>query len=266
MISTASARVPATLVAAACLIVASAEAQERPEHFGGLEGTMTVPALSFRGLPSPDGNGFSTFGYPGPGPGNFVIGKAPLQLPNGSQITQLCVVGFDDSWHGEVILQLVGWEYPRLGTPAPTPQRVLATATSGVIEAPGMMTWCATLPAPIVVKSFGDLDGNGVSGWTSYALAGMLRWYPGGGVEPLFGSISFGASIVVWRRTVSAAPAVATFSDVPTWHPQFRYVQALVASGITGGCAVDRFCPDAGITRGQFAVFLSVALGLHYPN
>lgn len=70
---------------------------------------------------------------------------------------------------------------------------------------------------------------------------------------------------VQWNRQVSPAPAAATFSDVPTTHPQFRFVEALVDAGITGGCAAGAYCPDAAVTRGQMAVFLSVALGLNFP-
>jgi hypothetical protein len=53
---------------------------------------------------------------------------------------------------------------------------------------------------------------------------------------------------------------------VPTTHPQFRFVEALTFAGITSGCGGGLFCPDAPLTRGQMAVFLSVALGLHWPN
>lgn len=70
-----------------------------------------------------------------------------------------------------------------------------------------------------------------------------------------------------YRLQVSAAPAVATFpSDVPTTHPFFRFVEALAASGITGGCGAGAFCPDSPVTRGQISVFLATALGLHFPN
>jgi hypothetical protein len=76
----------------------------------------------------------------------------------------------------------------------------------------------------------------------------------------------FGWVEVWYRRTVSDPPGVATFNDVPTSHPFFQYVEALNASGITAGCGNGNFCPDAPLTRGQMAVFLSKALGLHWPN
>ncbi len=70
-----------------------------------------------------------------------------------------------------------------------------------------------------------------------------------------------------WRRQVSPSPASATFAvDVPTTHPFFRYIEALAAAGITGGCGPSQYCPDSAVTRGQMAVFLSLALGLHFPN
>jgi len=77
----------------------------------------------------------------------------------------------------------------------------------------------------------------------------------------------FGFVEVWWRRAVSDAPATASFGDVPTSHPFFQFIEALAASGITAGCGDGTdFCPDNPLTRGQMAVFLSKALGLHWPN
>jgi len=71
---------------------------------------------------------------------------------------------------------------------------------------------------------------------------------------------------VRYRLQVSPAPEVATFNDVPTSHPFFQFIEALAASGITGGCGGGNYCPDAPLTRGQMAVFLSKALGLHWSS
>ena len=71
---------------------------------------------------------------------------------------------------------------------------------------------------------------------------------------------------VRYRLQVSPAPEVATFNDVPTNHPFFQFIEALAASGITGGCGGGNYCPDAPLTRGQMAVFLSKALGLHWSS
>jgi len=72
---------------------------------------------------------------------------------------------------------------------------------------------------------------------------------------------------VQWHRTLSPAPESPSFNDVPTNHPFFQFIEALKASGITGGCGDGtNYCPDASLTRGQMAVFLAKALGLHWPN
>ncbi len=70
---------------------------------------------------------------------------------------------------------------------------------------------------------------------------------------------------VVWTRQVSPAPVTASFADVPTSHPFFQYVEALVKSGVTGGCGSGNYCPDSPLTRGQMATFLAKALGLQWP-
>ena len=82
-----------------------------------------------------------------------------------------------------------------------------------------------------------------------------------------FGNERFYRARIHYRRQVSAPPAVATFPvDVPSTHPFFRFVEAMAASGLTSGCAPGQFCPDAAVTRGQLAVFLATALGLHFPD
>jgi len=72
---------------------------------------------------------------------------------------------------------------------------------------------------------------------------------------------------IYYKLQVSSAPPAATFNDVPTTHPFFQYIEALAAAGVTGGCTgppTPNYCPDGFITRGQMAVFLSRALGLHW--
>jgi hypothetical protein len=78
--------------------------------------------------------------------------------------------------------------------------------------------------------------------------------------EPLFGWVE-----IHWRRTVSPAPETPSFADVPTSDFGYQYIEALKASGITGGCGGPNFCPDQFLTRRQMAIFLAKALGLHWP-
>jgi hypothetical protein len=79
-------------------------------------------------------------------------------------------------------------------------------------------------------------------------------------------SLKIGGMIVGYVLQVSPAPVTASFNDVPTSHPFFQYIEALKASGITGGCQANPplYCPDAALTRGQMAVFLAKALGLQW--
>jgi Divergent InlB B-repeat domain/S-layer homology domain/Putative binding domain, N-terminal len=65
----------------------------------------------------------------------------------------------------------------------------------------------------------------------------------------------------------SQAPA---FTDVAVSHPYFKYIQKMRELGITSGCSVTEYCPDAPVTRGQMAVFLiharlNVAAGQSFP-
>jgi len=78
--------------------------------------------------------------------------------------------------------------------------------------------------------------------------------------EPLFGWVE-----VHWRRTVSPPPGTPSFADVPASDFGYQYIEALRASGITGGCGGPNFCPDQFLTRRQMAIFLAKALGLHWP-
>jgi hypothetical protein len=71
---------------------------------------------------------------------------------------------------------------------------------------------------------------------------------------------------VGYKLQVSPAPATATFLDVPTNHPYFRFVEARAGAGIAGGCGGGTYCVGSPITRGEMALFLAAALGLHFPN
>jgi hypothetical protein len=48
------------------------------------------------------------------------------------------------------------------------------------------------------------------------------------------------------------------FTDVPSTHPQFKYIQKIRELGYTVGCTADgtAYCPSANVTRGQMALFL----------
>lgn len=244
------------------------EAGTAAGHFGGGVGMTVVPARLFVGLSTTESDGFSYVTYSFPQV--LSRGWAPLGLPNGAEITQICGVVYDGSWCASAALRLLGWEYPNVAGGATTPVQTLALAATDWGPFPGYTVACVVPAAPIRVRSTGNLDGDGDSGFTGYALEAQIIAGPCGGAPPpllpTLGDVGFGAAIVHWRRTVSPAPAAASFGDVPTTHPFFRFVEALVAAGVTGGCGGGNYCPDTPITRGQMAVFLANALGLHWPN
>ncbi len=79
------------------------------------------------------------------------------------------------------------------------------------------------------------------------------------------GSTAIAGMLVGYVLQVSPPPASPTFADVPVSSPQFAFVEALVAAGITAGCGGGNYCPNNPVTRGQMAVFLAKALGLQWP-
>jgi hypothetical protein len=62
-------------------------------------------------------------------------------------------------------------------------------------------------------------------------------------------------------RALHLPPANTTFTDTKG-HTFATDIAALARSGVTRGCAPDRFCPDQPVTRGQMAAFLVRALPL----
>lgn len=116
------------------------------------------------------------------------------------------------------------------------------------------------LAAPVPVQSVRTVVGDGslgpCGGLVGVILGSPALSAPAPAFTPPFR--------VVDALAVSQAPATPTFNDVPTSHPFFQFIEALKASGITGGCQASPplYCPDAPLTRGQMAVFLAKALGL----
>ncbi len=80
------------------------------------------------------------------------------------------------------------------------------------------------------------------------------------------GTTQVAGARVYYSLQVSPAPSTATFTDVPTSSSYFKFVEALYASGLIGGCGNGNYCPSNPVTRGQLAVFLAGALGMHWPD
>jgi hypothetical protein len=86
--------------------------------------------------------------------------------------------------------------------------------------------------------------------------------WPAGGLTD--SSINLAGAITGWKYQVSPAPATQTFNDVAPADFGYQFIEALAASGITGGCGGGNYCPNANLTRAQMAIFLSKALGLYW--
>ena len=128
-----------------------------------------------------------------------------------------------------------------------------ATATSAGINGIGTVTMTAPLGSGSVTY---HSSCNSIETYNNYYLSVTLQTTQ----HSLFGAR------ISWNRTVSPGPGTATFGDVPTSDPGFAYVEALAASGITGGCGGGNYCPDNPVTRRQMAIFIAKALGLYHPE
>jgi hypothetical protein len=162
-------------------------------------------------------------------------------LPAGARVTTIEVNGCDTNAGNDFAVSLIR---------SPVQEGagvVLATATSS--GSPGCAFFSAALATPETI------DNQNNSYWLEFVNL------PPGTVD---NTNRFQAVRVFYELQVSPAPVAATFGDVPTSHPFFQFVEALVASGITAGCGGGNYCPDNPVTRGQMAVFISKALGLHF--
>ena len=169
--------------------------------------------------------------------------QASPHIPTGAQIERIELRACDTSATESVALVL--GTCPTAGSTCTLAGQV-TTGPAG--DTPGCSDFSSTLGTPVIVNNQTTPLLLSVSTGSSTAA-------------------SFTAVKLYYRLRVSPAPAVATFpNDVPTTHPFFRFVEAMAASGLTGGCGPGAFCPDQPVTRGQMSVFLANALGLHFPN
>ncbi len=231
-------------------------AQDRPQGGGEAYGPgaqyLVVPAPSFRPLTSAGTFTFTGGYFTAPAGGGFF---APVELPAGASVVNVCAETYDVDGVSEINVQWVASEGgDSTGSPA---YQVLGNGTTGAAATPGYALTCVDLATPTLIRKFQDLDGNGHSGNTWYALYVNFTGFSS--------NLRVGGGVITWLRTVSPAPAAATFGDVPTNFLYFRAIEALAASGITGGCGNGNFCPNQYVTRGEIAAFFARALGLHWP-
>jgi hypothetical protein len=167
---------------------------------------------------------------------------APLHLPAGALVERIELEACDDNVAEDIAFGLARGTAPGGATQNLTPAGT-TTASPG----------CAFFPLSLIAPVTIDNRTNNYWLFLNYGATDATTRVQG--------------IRVFYRLQVSPAPAVATFpSDVPTSHPFFRFIEALARAGITSGCGAGSYCPDSAVTRGQMAVFLSIALGLHFPD
>jgi hypothetical protein len=181
---------------------------------------------------------------------------APLELPAGAEIFEVCVYGFDNALLPGLAVHLEAVKLEFEGQPG-AGQAVWPVVVLD-IQSPPYGRACSP-PGSYVFRQKADLDDDGNVEDLAHRI--RVRILKGDGTAGL-GGVRIG-----WRRQVSPAPMSASFADVPAGTTLHPFVEALHASGLTGGCGDGtNYCPDDPVTRGQIAVLLSKALGLHWPD
>ena len=202
--------------------------------------TQTIGAWAFVGPMTDGGNGYRDCA---PATGAC---RAALDLPSGMAIHTFEVEACDSSPNAEVVADL--WACG----PAPGPGAcaIVAEVRSGIAAALGCVRYRADVIPNLTVNNYNFTYFVDVFGTTGTA-----------NVPARFRGVR-----TAMVRQVSPAPAAPTFGDVPPSHPYFRHIEALAGALISGGCGGGLYCPDRALTRGEAAVLLAEALGLHFPD
>lgn len=222
-----------------------------PDSFGTGIQSYVIPAADFVPQSSLEYS-YQGAGYISRTAGPGITWWAPITLPAGANISIMVALVYDAS-ASDVTAQWGVYGLHQGASPAPFFHEFSNASSSGT----GGYTyiWFA---GPTLIRYYADINDDGTDDWLAYRVSIAL---------PATGSsMRFAGVVVSWQRTMSPAPASATFVDVPVGSFGFRHIEALYASGITTGCDATHFCPDATLTRAQMAVFLTKALGLHWED
>jgi hypothetical protein len=167
---------------------------------------------------------------------------AGVHVPSGVLLTYFELDYCDTSGAQDVVLDLVECSYDGEG----------CQALSSLHSSDGS-NGCALVSADLTPLAY-RTDNNTRELWLSAETGSATN------------ATQLNGAYIGYRLEISAAPGLPTFGDVPASHLYFRAIEALAASGVTGGCGNGNFCPSQNVTRGEMAAFLARALGLHFPN
>jgi hypothetical protein len=224
------------------------------QSYGGGDQVLTIGAAAFRAKHASIGDIADADDYLYPTGAGFNLFVAPVRLPDGAVISQMCAY-----WN---VTDASFYNYAQLTTAnlAPAGESPGVRAISGSFASPywdfGYGVVCSG-NIGFVVHDTADVNMDGITEHIALSVFAVLE-----------GNSGLGGVRIIWHRQVSPPPATASFDDVPVGSPFFQFIEALKAAGITSGCQASppQFCPDRPLTRAEMAVYLSLALGLHWPE
>ena len=235
------------------LAFAIGSARAAAQSYGTGDQVLTIGAASFRAehdfpvIHDDDGYLYNA------DPTNGSLYFAPLRLPDGAEITLMCLYARNQEADPDLVQAGMQWAKLVPGGASPGGGGVPGSGVSASFNF-GYGVVC-TDPMSYEFHDDADIDNDGTPEHLSHRVEVLI--FAGS-------TTALGGVRITWHRQVSPPPATATFNDVPTNALFFPYVEALAASAITGGCGGGNYCPSAPLTRGQMAVFLAKALGLHW--
>ncbi len=230
----------------------------RPQTYGTTAVSyLQIPASAF--VPADSNTPYASDNYgasarwPKGGSETF---SAPLHLPSGALVTYLELDYLDNNALATTYAGLYACDYlgqnctthPSAGS-GPGDCLIAGYICTGVADA-----------SPFFTHAYVDVSGEGIVA-DNFEGSMSLVVSP----EADDGSEKLAGVIVGYVLQVGVPTGTPTFNDVPAVDPGFQYIEALYASGITGGCGGGSYCPDNPVTRRQMAVFIAKALGLQWP-
>lgn len=226
------------------------------QSYGGGDQVLTIAAPSFQGMKVP-GEVNPADGYSYVNDSQDPILYAPVNLPDGAVITQICLYARNEH---PTMTPYVRLEAVKLAPGGQAPGVVPIQGAGAAADFHfGYGVVCSD-PIAYTFHDTADVDHDGTDEHIAHRLYYSL------GTNDTSPVVGLGGVRITWHRAVSPPPAIASFTDVPTTSGFFAFVEALYAAGITSGYPDGRFGVNDSITRGQMAVFLSAALGLHWPS
>jgi len=245
---------------AAIWLAMSAASAALGQSYGDRDQTLTIGAADFQIKADASDDFLDADGYLyGPTASVYYDYRAPLTLPEGALIEQVCLYVNDSDPSRVAGAYLMAQRLvPGGGTPGQISIQGSAALSSSDI---GYGYYCSDPLAYTLLSTF-EMGGDG----TLDNVAWYVAAYFSNAVAPSdsSGVLGLGGVRITWKRQVSPPPDTPTFADVPATDRAWHQIEALAASGITAGCGGGNYCPDGSLTRRQMAVFLAKALGLQW--